>query len=57
MNNLFGPGSALYPFRWFIVIATTLTLGMSYADYSGWGLFSSSGNPTRGYNGGVSGHK
>lgn len=57
MSNFFTPGSSWYPFRWFIIITAALTLCMSYTDYTGWRLLSFSGNTTRGYYGGPSGHK
>ncbi|HWK05830.1 MAG TPA: hypothetical protein VNS58_19450 [Puia sp.] len=57
MNHFFNSGSSWYPFRWFIVIATGLTLWMSYTDYSGGRVFTYSGNQQRGYYGGPTGHK
>jgi len=59
MKHFFDPESDWHPFRWFIAIAAALTIGMSYADYTGWRLMSFTGSQQRGYtyNGGISGHK
>jgi hypothetical protein len=57
MNNFFSPGSNWYPFRWFIVIVASLTLGLSFVDYSGYRFLSFTGNQQRGYYGSPMYHK
>ena len=37
--NFFKEDSGLYPFRWFIVLATVLTSLLTYSDYTGWDIF------------------
>lgn len=41
--NFFSPASALFPFRWFIVITLMVSLFVVIADQLGWRLLSSSG--------------
>ncbi|HEY0678147.1 MAG TPA: hypothetical protein VGD17_07665 [Chitinophagaceae bacterium] len=38
--NAFNKGSALFPFRWFIIFAIAVAGLMTYADMTGWRLFS-----------------
>jgi hypothetical protein len=38
--NPFNNGSSLFPYRWFLVFATVLTVGMAAADYTGWRVLS-----------------
>jgi hypothetical protein len=59
MNHFFQPGSFWYPFRWFIVFLATLTMGMTYVDYTGWRFmsFSGSGAQQQGYYGSPMYHK
>jgi len=37
--NLFKPGSLLYPFRWFLLIALFIIGIVTYANLNGWRLF------------------
>jgi hypothetical protein len=34
--NPFKNGSPWFPYRWFLVFATVVTLGMGCSDYYGW---------------------
>lgn len=69
MLHFFQSESKWHPFRWFIIAATSCTLFMSYADYSGWRMMSfgssgrvgpmgsGSGGSRGGYYGGSHYHK
>lgn len=41
--NIFNSQSPLYPYRWFITVALTLTVFMLYHDISGGRMFTGSG--------------
>jgi len=38
--NIFNSNSSFHPLRWFVVAAFSMIGWLTYADYSGWRIFS-----------------